>query len=1453
MGSTSTGAFILTTFPPVRSDSLSSNPFKGPSVSCCSIHGRSFAAAGSSAPTTSPDQLSVSPKKFTYSRASPSVRWPHLNLSVQTHPPPQPLPSPTGVPEEEPGNRTGDAEASDESQEVLGRLSRTQFKKRNKLALKRAKDWRERVRFMTDKILGLKPDEFVADVLDERSVQLTPTDFCFVVKWIGQSNWQRALEVYEWLNLRHWYSPNARMLATILSVLGKANQESLAIEIFTRAESSVGNTVQVYNAMMGVYARNGRFTNVQHLLDVMRERGCEPDLVSFNTLINARVKSNSLEPNLAIQLLNEVRAGGLRPDIITYNTLISACSRESNLDEATKIYNDMETHKCQPDLWTYNAMISVYGRCGLSSRAEKLFKELESRGFLADAVTYNSLLYAFAREGKTERVRDICDEMVSKGFGKDEMTYNTIIHMYGKQGKSDLALQAYEDMKSCGRKPDAVTYTVLIDSLGKSNKTKEAENVMSEMLDSGVKPTLRTYSALICAYAKAGKRVEAEETYECMQRCGIKPDTLAYSVMLDILLRFNETRKAMSLYREMVRDGYVPDSTLYEMMIRTLVRENYPETIDEIVRDMEGPGGMNASIISSVLVKGECYDRAAVMLKQAISNGFELDRDDLLSILGSYSSSMRHSEALDLLEFLRDHAGSSQLLSEALVIMLCKAGKVDSAVEEYNKAIGSCSFAGSSLFYETLIQCCMENKLFAEASQVISDMRFYGVGLTKHLYQKMVHIYCEMAFPETANYLVDEAGARGITFDDSSTFVTVIREYGRLKLWQRAESIVGNLRQRLTVNRSVWNALIEAYAVSGCYERARAVFNTMMRDGPSPSVESINGLLQALITDGRLDELYVVIQELQEMGFKVSKSSILLMLEAFARAGNILEVQKIYAGMRAAGYFPTMHIYRTMIGLLCKGKRLRDAEAMVIEMEDAGFKPDLSILNSMLRMYARTEDFKKTIQVYQQIQEAGLSPDEITYNILIIMYCRNCRPEVGLSLMHEMKGFGLDPKLDTYKSLISALGKQDSLEQAEELFKELLSKGYKLDRSFYHTMMKFYRNSGDHSKAEQLFFMMREAGVEPTVATMHLLMISYGSSGQPQEAERVFNSLSEAGADLTTLPYSSVIDAYLRNGDYGIAIKKLGKMKAEGLQPDHRIWTLFIRAASLCKNTSEAVNLLNALGRAGFDLPIRLLTEKSSSFISEVENMLDELQPLEDNAALNWVNALEDLLWAFELRAIASSVFQLAIKKEIYQHNVFRVAEKDWGADFRRLSAGASLVGLTLWLDRMQEASLQGSPESPKSVVLITGTSDYNSVSLNSTLKVFLWEMGSPFLPCKTRTGLLVAKAHSLRMWLKDSPFCLDLELRDALSLPEVNSMQLIEGCFIRRGLVPAYKDITDRLGMIWPKKFSRLALLPDDKRDRAIQADIEGSKERLNKLKGKEHERTKKGRKLHKGKVYRR
>lgn len=65
------------------------------------------------------------------------------------------------------------------------------------------------------------------------------------------------------------------------------------------------------------------------------------------------------------------------------------------------------------------------------------------------------------------------------------------------------------------------------------------------------------------------------------------------------------------------------------------------------------------------------------------------------------------------------------------------------------------------------------------------------------------------------------------------------------------------------------------------------------------------------------------------------------------------------------------------------------------------------------------------------------------------------------------------------------------------------------------------------------------------------------------------------------------------------------------------------------------------------------------SLVQELDTMLDQLGYFEDNVGFNFVNSLENLLWAFERRATASWVFQLAIRKSVYRHDIFRYSSHD--------------------------------------------------------------------------------------------------------------------------------------------------------------------------------------------------
>lgn len=62
--------------------------------------------------------------------------------------------------------------------------------------------------------------------------------------------------------------------------------------------------------------------------------------------------------------------------------------------------------------------------------------------------------------------------------------------------------------------------------------------------------------------------------------------------------------------------------------------------------------------------------------------------------------------------------------------------------------------------------------------------------------------------------------------------------------------------------------------------------------------------------------------------------------------------------------------------------------------------------------------------------------------------------------------------------------------------------------------------------------------------------------------------------------------------------------------------------------------------------------------------------------------------------------------------------------------------------------------------------------------------------------------------------------------------MRLTDGYFMRAGLIPAFEEIEERLGEIRPKKFARLALLSEESRGKVITKDIEGRREKMEKMK---------------------
>ncbi|KAL2612821.1 hypothetical protein R1flu_024513 [Riccia fluitans] len=1411
---------------------------------------------------------------FFYERANPAVRWPHLYAKLthsSSHGQPQQQEQQTVVTEKDenngqeggtsspqftpPGRRKGEEESDRAIQEKAQlenvgeescRVVQSDYQllagkqkrwKMSKLALLKATDWRERVQRLTMALNQLQPEQSVADLLEGWPEQLAPTDYCFVMKRLGAVNWQRSLELFEWLNMKHWYTPSNRMLSTILGVLGRVNQVKLAEELFQRAEPELGDCVQVFNAMLGVHARHGNWQRMQEILRIMLLKGSERDLVTYNTLISGRAKAG-LQPGMAMDLLGEIWKAGLRPDTVTYNTLISACSSNKCYEDAIKIHDEMREQGCQADIWTYNTIISVYGRCGLDESAEETYRMMKAKGFTPDSITFNSILYAYAKKGRVEDVERILTQMNEAGRKPDEITFNTMIHMYGKSSLTQKALQLYEQMKLSRRYPDTITFTVLIDGLGKAGLVKEAERIFREMDQAKVRPSLNTFSVMIRAYSKAGMFNEADETIEKMLKAGIQPDDLASSIMLDIYLNSGQVSKALPTYRSMQKRGLKPSIGQCVLMLRLYQKEGLVSESEGLCEEM-----FNAGYESLAL----CSTFAKVGILWAASRAFkEANAQDLLSadspvvniLLSAYIKSQKVDEVKELIEYLASPL--RERIREKLIVILASREKFEEADEELMKLKASGEVPTLQVI-KSLILGYERAGIPAQALRCWNELERFGVTPDSVCLKSVILAFCRIGNPEQGNKLLQRMVAEFGAGEDAYLHLTVARAFMHLQLWEKAQSVLEDTKNlRLVISSKEYISVLPALAQSGQFYRLDSLLQRMVVEGATPTSNFANAILEALLKAGSVTEADDAHQRFIELEIPTDMETDMIMLKAFAKDLNVVKAKRIYHESRLKGYFLPVQAYKVLIGLYSKVGCPEDAEATLKEMQELGFQPDTFVYNAMISLYSRVGDFHKAAQVFQGMEDVGFSPDTVTYNTLIHVYSRRLLVGEAYALLQQMQKAGCAPDLASYSLLLSAYGQLQMWEAATECFKQMQELGIRPDESVFNIMIDVYRRSGKPALSEALMFQMKEQGLQPSATTMIMLMDSYGKSGDTEGAEAVFEEMVGAGVDINVTQYTSLIDGYLKERDYQAAVIKLRKMRAEGIVPNYVTWTCVIGAASKCEERKDALFLLKAMQGAGFALPLRLLTERGSSLLAEVDDLTTALQACSTGSGSGLLNVLQDLLWAFEKRASAAYVFKSAVDKNLYGRQFFRVEEVDWEADLCKLSPGASLVALHLWLIEMQDAALRGKPLSPKSVLLIVGSNKRsNHLSVNKTLKSHLWAMGSPFLVSKTRGGVLIAKGHSIRLWLKDSPKCLDLELEDRPCPPELNSMHVHDDAWIPRDLVPAFEQIEQSMGeTLRPKKFMRLVNLEEEKRAEVIAADIKGRAEKIARDKAKKARR---------------
>ncbi|XP_031121574.1 pentatricopeptide repeat-containing protein At5g39350-like [Ipomoea triloba] len=341
----------------------------------------------------------------------------------------------------------------------------------------------------------------------------------------------------------------------------------------------VEQNVHVGNSLIDMYSRCGDLRSSRLVFDLMIER----DLLSWNSMISGYVCNNFLA--LAMEMLGLMRMAGFQPDIVTFNILMDAHCRVGQCDEALEICKQIK----DPTIVSWTTLMSGYSRIGKHDISLQIFGNVMNRGeiyadldCLSSALSscqhmkalrsgqeihaygikveqlhefYQSagpaLLSMYSKCGKIEYARCVFD-LVDKC---DVVAWNAMILGFAEQGAGNSAIECFRKMQNMRIKNDQTTITTILPVCD----LKYGKQIHAYVCKATFGDAIPVWNALVYMYAKCGC---IQAAYSVFSRMGNK-DLVSWNTMIGGFGMHGLGKASLQLLQEMNLSGIRPNSLTF--------------------------------------------------------------------------------------------------------------------------------------------------------------------------------------------------------------------------------------------------------------------------------------------------------------------------------------------------------------------------------------------------------------------------------------------------------------------------------------------------------------------------------------------------------------------------------------------------------------------------------------------------------------------------------------------------------------------------------------------------------------------------------------------------------------------------------------------------------------------------------------------------------------------------
>ncbi|XP_010433991.1 PREDICTED: pentatricopeptide repeat-containing protein At4g22760-like [Camelina sativa] len=316
-------------------------------------------------------------------------------------------------------------------------------------------------------------------------------------------------------------------------------------------------------------------------------------------------------------------------------------------------------------------------------------------------------------------------------------------------------------------------------------------------------------------------------------------------------------------------------------------------------------------------------------------------------------------------------------------------------------------------------------------------------------------------------------------------------------------------------------------------------------------------LVRFLSQHRKFKETVSVYIEMHNSGVPPSSHAITSVLRACGKIENLIDGKLIHAQALKSGFCGCVYVQTGLVGLY---SRLGYIEMAKRAFDDIAEKNTVS-WNSLLQGYLESGNVYEARRVFDKIPEK----DVVSWNLIISSYAKKgdmgnaCSLFLAMPLKspaswniliggyvncREMKlartYFDTMPQKNTVSwiTMISGYTKSGDVQSAEELFKHM----FKKDKLVYDAMITCYAQNGKPKDALKLFSQMLNSDIQPDEITLSSVVSANSQLGDISFGTWVESYVTEHGIKIDDLLSTSLIDLYMKGGDFAKAFKLLSNL-----------------------------------------------------------------------------------------------------------------------------------------------------------------------------------------------------------------------------------------------------------------------------------------------------------------------